>query len=85
MKHLIHEGRDILMVKAPESGACTGCVYQYEDSKQCPIDEGGFKLCYDENLKNGDDITFRDDKVFIDDTPEALAEYVTNTLEGTWE
>jgi hypothetical protein len=85
MKRITFKGKDLVMVKAPESGCCTGCVYQYEDSKRCPLDKGGFKLCYDENLTEDDDITFKDDKIFIDDTPEALTEYVTNTLEGTWE
>jgi hypothetical protein len=88
MRHITYNGEDLLMVKAPESGTCTGCMYQYEDSTNCPLDpDSGVKLCYDENRKDErDNVIFTgDDKIFINDTPEALADYVTKTLEGTWE
>ena len=81
---LTFNGRDLIMVKAPRNGECVGCVYQNEDSKCCPTDTNLLKLCYDESLMQDDDITFKDDKIFIDDTPEALAQYAANTLEGTW-
>lgn len=85
MTPITHEGTAFLMVKAPESGSCTGCSFQYEESKRCPLNKVGFKMCYDEHLSGSDDLTFRDDKIFIEDTPEALADYVTKTLEGSWD
>lgn len=84
MTPITHEGTALLMVKAPESGSCVGCMFQHMESKRCPTKRNKSKLCYDENLTNADDLTFRDDKIFINDTPEALADYVTKTLEGTW-
>lgn len=77
---ITHQETDYLLVKAPLAGMCAGCVFENANSSECPRDKAGHNVCYEAH-----DGPIHDDKILIFDTDDALADYVTKTLEGTWE
>ena len=77
--NVIHKGDMFVVVKAPVSGMCVGCVFEEEESKHCPRDQANVLYCYNDTTM---DMT--DDKILIHDTPESMAAYISKTLDESW-
>jgi hypothetical protein len=65
-------GFDCLVVPSLEHMRCTGCMFRKTCDDECPhTDDGAPVHC---NASN--------DIIFIKDTPEAMAKYIAQKLEG---
>lgn len=69
-------GADLRMVPAVEVGYCQGCIYEDDNSSECPKNDDGETMCYSEHER---------DYIFIEDTPVAVAAYIANKLDPSHE
>lgn len=81
---LLHRGDRIVMVKAPQPGSCNYCIYAAESSDWCPKNRERESYCFVANRDDEPD-GMKDEGVWIEDTPEALAAYVAYLLDPTEE
>jgi hypothetical protein len=64
---------DCLMVGALVAKRCTGCLFASTHDDECPHTDSEVPFICDSD----------NDFIFIDNTPEALVDYVSKKLEGT--
>jgi hypothetical protein len=73
MKKLTWRGQDCVVVSPIVTMRCHGCLFVNAEDDECPhTDESVPMSCDSDN-----------DVIFIEDTPEALAAYAAQKLEGT--
>ena len=73
MKKLTWRGQDCVAVSPIVTMRCHGCLFAITEDDECPhTDEAVTMSCGSDN-----------DVIFIEDTPEAMAAYIIQKLEGT--
>lgn len=72
---LDHWETPLVLVKAPVAQHCLGCVFEEEKSSKCPK-KNGETWCYEV------DSLLAQDHIWIVDSPESMAKYVTWLIEG---
>ena len=72
MKKLTWRGQDCVAVSPIVTLRCQGCLFATTEDDECPHTEAVPHSCTSDN-----------DVIFIEDTPEAMAAYIIQKLEGT--
>jgi hypothetical protein len=77
--HPTFEWRDstYYLVKDLTEDTCHGCVFEHQDSDDCPT-RSTERICYTPNAAGG--IIAGTGHIFIEATPEALAEYIAKRI-----
>ena len=73
MKKLTWRGQDCVAVSSIVTMRCHGCLFTLTPDDECPHTDDGVPMTCDS----------KNDVIFIEDTPEAMAAYIVQKLEGT--